>query len=451
MTTVVVGAGLAGLMAAFDLTRAGHEVVVVEARQRVGGRMLGIEVAPGEWVDAGAAYLGERHTQLNDLLETLGLKAVPTEMAGDSRFMLGAGGTTRHGRFPPLSAVALGDMFELLDELTGLVDAVAPWRTPGAEWLDHLTAADWAEQHLRRADARLFFPLFLGEMMAADPAEVSMLHVAFYLRSGGGISYLNDFEGGAQDCRVDGGAHRVCEALAERLPAGSIRLGEPVLGVHDDGETVRVRTGRTTYDADSVILAIPPLLAEGLALEPAPTTPRATGLTGRGCAVKVHLVYPEPSWRRDGLSGWSVNAEGPLLSTVDDTPYLGTVGVLTGFVTGADAHRYAALSLAEQRAAATAQASQIFPDLPPPCEVHVTDWVSEEFSQGCYAAVFGPGDWTRLGPRLTRPHGRVHWAGTETSTEFFGLMEGAVRSGRRAAAEVLCSSTIPSKPVGART
>ena len=113
-------------------------------------------------------------------------------------------------------------MFELLDELTRRVDPVAPWLTPGAEELDRLTAAEWAERSLTRADARLFFPLFLGEMMAADPARVSMLHVAFYLRSGGGITYLNEFEGGAQDSRVAGGAHRVCELLAE-LPAGRQR------------------------------------------------------------------------------------------------------------------------------------------------------------------------------------------------------------------------------------
>jgi monoamine oxidase len=450
----VVGGGLAGLTAAHEVARGGGEVVVLEARDRVGGRVRGIEVAPGEWVDAGAAYLGERHTALHDLLDVLGLKTVPTEMTGNSRFMLGAGGHTRPGRFPPLSAVALGDMFELLDELTRQVDPAAPWQAPDAELLDQLTAATWAEQHLRRPDARLFFPLFLGEMMAADPAEVSMLHVAFYLRSGGGISYLNDFEGGAQDSRVDGGAHRVCELLTESLPSGSVRVGEPVLELEDAGDGVRVRTGLTTYEADRVVVALPPALADALPIDPTPSQPRATARTGRGCAVKVHLVYPEPAWRRADLSGWSVNAEGPLLSTVDDTPYLGSVGVLTGFVTGAEAHRFAALPLAEQQAEATAQAARIFPDLPVPNEVYVTDWLSEEFSRGCYAAVFGPGDWTQLGPHLSRPHGRVHWAGTETSTEFFGLMEGAVRSGRRAAAEVLEASlhhatvTTPA-PVGA--
>ena len=437
---VVVGAGLAGLTAAGDLAASGHDVAVLEARDRVGGRTHGIEVAPGEWVDAGAAYLGERHTELADLLAALGLKTVPTGMEGDSRFMLGQGpaydGTTRPGRFPPLNAVALGDMFELLDELVRQVDPHAPLLTPGAEVLDRLTAAEWADRYLVRDDARLFFPLFLGEMMAADPADVSMLHVAFYLRAGGGISYLNDFEGGAQDSRVDGGAHQVCALLAERLPAGTVRLGEPVVAVHDDGDAVHVRSEKASYDADAVVLAVPPRLAHAIDVTPAVPHPRATSRTGRGCAVKVHLVYPEPAWRRDGLSGWSVNADGPLLSTVDDSPHHGSVGVLTGFVTGAAAHAYATLTRDEQVEAATAQAARIFPGLPAPTAVHVTDWLGEEYSRGCYAALFGPGDWTRLGPHLTHPHGRVHWAGTETSTEFFGLMEGAIRSGRRVATEI---------------
>jgi monoamine oxidase len=152
--------------------------------------------------------------------------------------------------------------------------------------------------------------------------------------------------------------------------------------------------------------------------------------------VKVTLGYPQPIWRDHGLSGWSVNAAGPLLSTVDDSPAAGGAGVLTGFVTGAEAHRYGALDPVAQRAEAVAQAGQIFPMLPEPVAVHVTDWTSEPYSTGCYAALFGPGDWQRLGPHLTTPHGRVHWAGTETSTEFFGLMEGAIRSGHRAARHI---------------
>ncbi|MEV6150071.1 FAD-dependent oxidoreductase [Nonomuraea sp. NPDC052129] len=435
MSVVVVGAGLAGLTAATDLAAGGVEVTVLEARERVGGRTHGIEVAPGVWVDAGAAYLGDRHTALIALLAELDLKTTPTTMTGASRFALGGEGQTRAGRFPPLSAVALGELFDALDELDRGVRADAPWLSAGATRLDALTAAEWAREHLRHPDARLFFPLFLGEMMAADPADVSVLHMAFYLRSGGGIRYLNAFAGGAQEDRIDGGAHQVCRRLAAGL-GDRVRLGEPVRAIHqdDDGVTVVAATG--SVRAQAVVVAVPPTLADAIDHRPGLPATRSGERTAPGCAVKVHLVYPTPAWREQGLSGWSVNARGPLLSTVDDSPADGGVGVLTGFVTGREAYRYAALPAAEQREQAVAQAARLFPGLPEPIGCHVTDWVHERYSRGCYAALFGPGDWPRLGPRLTAPHRRVHWAGTETSTEFFGLMEGAIRSGHRVAAEI---------------
>lgn len=485
MRVLIVGAGLAGLTAARRLADAGVEATVLEARDRVGGRTRGIEVAPGAWVDAGAAYLGDRHTQLNALIAELDLKTCPTGMAGASRFELGAGAgagangaaessmaetggaelggaesggvrtggaepggvqtggaETRPGRFPPLNAVALGELFDLLADLTAKVRTEAPWLTPDAAELDATTVAQWVDRNLRHPDARRFFPLFLGEMMAADPADISVLHMAFYLRSGGGLRYLNAFEGGAQQDRVDGGAHQLCERLAADL---DVRRGEAVHRIQatDSGVTVSSTSGE--HHADAVIVAIPPVLADAIDVDPALPAPRATSNTAPGCAVKVHLVYPEPLWRGHGLSGWSVNANGPLLSTVDDSPGDGTVGVLTGFVTGAEAHRYAALAPSEQRASAVAQAARLFPFLPDPVGFHLTDWVNEPYSRGCYAALFGPGDWMSLGPGLSAPHGRIHWAGTETSTEFFGLMEGAIRSGHRAATEILALA--PETPV----
>jgi monoamine oxidase len=196
-------------------------------------------------------------------------------------------------------------------------------------------------------------------------------------------------------------------------------------------------SGRAHFPCDAVIIAVPPALADEIELRPNPPAKRTTERTAPGRAVKVHLIYPSPIWREQGLSGWSVNAAGPLLSTVDDSPATGEAGVLTGFVTGREATRYAALSFPEQRREAIAQAATVFPGLPEPTGFRVNNWVRERYSRGCYAALFGPGDWHLLGPHLTAPQGRIHWAGAETSTEFFGLMEGAIRSGHRAAAEIL--------------
>lgn len=446
MKVVVVGAGLAGLHAATDLVQAGVDVTVLEADHRVGGRTRGIRVAPGGsvdaqgyWADAGAAYLGERHTELAATLVRLGLKTVPTTMLGASRFALhGADAHSRDGRFPPLNAVALGDLFDRLDELTGSLPKDAPWLAPRAAQWDAMTAQQWADENLRHPDARLFFPLFLGEMMAADPAAVSVLHMAFYLRSGGGTSYLNAFEGGAQSHRVDGGSHQICELLAAGL-GDRVRLAEPVRSIHQRpaGQPVTVGTDRGSYPCDAVIVAIPPLLADEIEFSPALPVSRAGRNTRPGCAVKVHLIYPGPLWRDLGLSGWSVSANGPLTSTVDDSPPGGEVGVLTGFITGEQVYDFAALSSTEQRARALAHVARLFPELPEPIDVYVTDWVHAPYSRGCYAALMGPGDWMRQGPRLTSTHLSVHWAGTETSTEYFGLMEGAIRSGHRVAAEIL--------------
>ncbi|MEE1772795.1 FAD-dependent oxidoreductase [Streptomyces sp. JV185] len=441
MSVVVVGAGIAGLTAAVDLAGRGVDVQVLEARDRVGGRTHGIEIAPGEWADAGAAYLGERHTELLELMARHDLKTEPTVMEGDSRFDVrgAAAAESVQGRFPPLSGVALGELFDLLDEVTRSVRVDAPWLGPDAAHLDSLTAAEWADANLRHPDSRLFFPLFLGEMMAAAPADVSVLHMAFYLRSGGGLRYLNAFAGGAQEWRIEGGAHRLSEALADGL-GDRVRLSEPVTAVEQDDTGVTVRSASGATRADAVIIALPPVLADRIDFTPGLPAPRSGERTGPGCAVKVHLIHPSPLWRRQGLSGWSVSVDGPLLSTVDDSPADGSAGVLTGFVTGEEARRFAALPAGEQRAAAIAQAGRLFPGLPEPIGFHVTDWVNDPYSRGCYAALFGPGDWLALGPGLTRPHGRVHWAGTETSTEFFGLMEGAIRSGRRAAAEAVTGS-----------
>ncbi|ANI42207.1 FAD-dependent oxidoreductase [Mycolicibacterium vaccae] len=441
MRVIVVGAGLAGLTAAVELTAAGADVVVLEARDRVGGRMHGVPVAEGVVGDGGAAYLGEQHTELLRLIDRYSLNLASTAMAGESTFLIGDQRTTTPSRVPPLDAIALGDLFDRLDDLVTRVRPDAPWLTPGAERLDRLSAASWLAEEVRRPDAKTFFPLFIGEMMAADPAAISVLHMAFYLRSGGGIRYLNAFEGGAQQWRIDGGAHLLCEALSTQL-GDRVRLRQPVQAIEQDADGVLVRCFSDTngpgsqHRADRVVVAIPPLLAQRIEFRPGLPALRATGLTGRGCAIKVQLGYPGPLWRDRGLSGWSVSTGGPLLSTVDDSPIDESAGVLTGFVTGEAATAFTKLSASEQAAAAVAHARRLFPSLPAPTRCTVTDWLSEKYSRGCYAALFGPGDWMKLGPQLTIPHGRVHWAGTETSLEFFGLMEGAIRSGQRVATEL---------------
>lgn len=431
---IVVGAGLGGLTAAADLEAYGLRVTVIEARDRVGGRTTGIEVAPGVRADGGAAYLGDRHTSLLKLMAELGLTTTATEMEGAGVFRFGGTVHRLDSRVPPLSAVGLGELFDALTDLSDVVDVDRPWQTPDAARLDHLTAEEWMSQNLRHPDARTFFRLFVGETMATDPADVSALHLGFYLKAGGGLRYLNAFEGGAQQWRVAGGAHRVSEALAALLTT-PVRTGEPVRRVAQRPGAVEVITERGRYSARAVVMAVPPLLAQDIEYAPALPRPRALDRMAPGRTVKVHMVHPEPVWRQHGLSGWSMCETGPVTSTVDDSPADGSIGLLTGFVTGHEARRLSAMTPAAQQAAVLAQMRVLFPELPEPLACHTTDWIAEQYSNGCFAALMGPGDWVERGRELRVAHGGVVWAGTETATDFFGLMEGAVRSGHRAAAE----------------
>lgn len=426
---IVVGAGLAGLTAAEALAAEGVDVLVLEARDRLGGRVKSVEVAPGVRVDAGASYLGERHTRLRELLHRFRLRTTCDEMAGDSVFTLPERRRSA-SRMPPLAAAALGDLFEALHGLAARIDPEHPAGSPDGHRLDALTAAEWLRGEVEDPAALAFFPLYLGQLLAADPDDVSALCLGFYLRSGGGLRYLNAFEGGAQQWRVEEGAHRIGEALAGALPRPPL-LGRPVCRLERERNSVSLAAGSDIHRARAAVVALPPALADRLVPDP------ASPATVRGSALKVHVLYDEPGWRADGLSGWSLNAEGPLMYTVDSSPADGRCGVLTGFITGHRARQFAGSSRARQKEAIDRQVRELFPAAAPPRACHLTDWINERYSGGCYAALQRPGYWSAIRSPVPPVRDNIIRCGTETSTEFYGFMEGAVRSGRRAAAQAL--------------
>jgi monoamine oxidase len=421
---LVVGAGLAGLTAAQDLTAQGADVLVLEARGRVGGRVRGVPLGPGLVTDGGAAYFGERHTAVRQLLDRFGLAAVTANDEGESVFSL-PDRIRSPLRIPPYDAAALGELFDALHELAAAVDPERP-QAAGRE-LHELTAGQWIRRRVADPDALAFAPLYLGQLVAAEPDDLSALCLGFYLRSGGGLRYLNAFRSGAQEFRVDGGAQRIAESMAGALSRPPL-LDSPVVRVEAGAAEVSVVTHHGVHRASVAVVALPPPLTAGMCGS------SAEGAV-RGRAVKTHLLFDRPEWRAYGLSGWSLNDAGPLMYTVDSSPAAGP-GVLTGFVTGRRAGEFAALPTPQQQTAVRRQLAAIFPELTAPREVVVTDWVTSRYSSGCYATLWGPGRWGGP-PRQAEPASRVVPCGTETSIEFYGFMEGAVRSGHRAAAQVM--------------
>ena len=433
---VVVGAGLAGLTAAAELERGGHAVVVLEARDRVGGRMLNDHLADGTPLEVGGQWAGPTQRRLLALAEQLGVATFPTHVTGDS-LMEYRGRLMRYrGTIPRLNAAALADVGQAqlkLDRMARRVPLDAPWEAPRAAALDGQSFASWLRRNTVTRGARQLIALSIAAVWACEPEDVSLLHVLFYIHSAGSFDALVGTEGHAQDRRFVGGSALIAERLAARL--ADVRLGAPVTEITQDDDGVEAGGVRARH----AVVALAPALAGRLRYDPALPADRdqLTQRTPNGSVIKAMCAYPEPFWRADGLSGQAASTDGAVRVVFDNSPADGSRGVLLGFFEGRQAREWSPRTPAERRAVLTATFVRLFgARAAAPEEYLERDWSAEEYTRGCYGAHLPTGAWTAFGPALRRPAGRVHWAGTETATVWSGYMDGAVQSGERAAAEI---------------
>jgi monoamine oxidase len=440
---VVVGAGLAGLAAARWLVAHGHEVTVVEARERVGGRTEGLVLDDGTPLELGGAWLGEGHTRMYALVGELGLSTFRT-WNDEGKLLLDLQGKRsrmepRKDATPHISPFALADLAQgvlRFERLAARTDLERPWLTPGAEVLDGQTWESWIRRNLRTKAGRAYFHLACEAVWAAEPSGVSLLHALFYTHSNADLATLLAVDRGAQQDRVTGGSVLVADAMAAEL-GERVVLGHPVRQIWPDDNGVRViaRDG-SEYRGDAAIVTLPPTLAGRLDYHPVLPSWRDQ-LTQRmpaGSVIKAFAIYPEPFWREDGLNGQAASDTGPVKVTFDVSPPSGRPGVLMGFLEGREARMWARRGEAERREAVIGCFTRYFGDAAArPDQYLERDWMAEEFTRGCYGAHFAPGVWTSYGEAWRAPCGRIHWAGTECAPQWNGYMEGAVRSGEAAA------------------
>ncbi|MEA2468979.1 MAG: monoamine oxidase [Thermoleophilaceae bacterium] len=449
---VVVGAGLAGLVAARRVADAGRSVVVLEARaDRVGGRLESARHA-GHAVDLGGAWIGAGHGRAAGLARELDVPTWPSHHAGAPVVI--HGGRRMRGRVYKLrhmlATLEGRRVSRRLDRLALDVDTHAPWTTPGADLLDGQTLESWLAATARLGRSRTTLGGTLTNLLGIEPHAVSLLHALFYLRASGGMQAMLGDEDGAQHGLVEGGAHALAARLADGLE-GAVELGAPARRISYGDSGVRVESDDLTVEAGAAIVALSPALASRIAYAPAlpVARDRLAGAMPNGDVTKAVVLYRRAFWRDEGLSGEAWGEELPFSFSYDMSPPGGEPGVLTLFFVGDRAARFRALSARGRRNAITRALTCCFGGRAErPLTAFERDWAAEEWTRGAYCGYLPPGIWTRYGHALREPVGPITWAGTETATEHTGYMEGAIESGERAAAEALAAT--PSRVLTAR-
>ncbi len=437
----VVGAGLAGLATARELVRQGVDsVVVLEAADRVGGRTLNLPLPGGHMVEGGGEWIGPGQDRIAALAAELGVATFDAYYEGDPLYEIQ--GVLTRGMVPEFG---LGQGWKFLrlawrlERMAAALPPGEPWRAPDAAALDAITLADWLVREGADAWVVETFRIVTRAVWSGYPERISLLWFLFYIQSGGGLLPVIENDGGLQDLRFRGGSQLVSLRAAEALGT-RVRLGEPVTALSGYGEgPVRVRTRRAEYVADYVVVAMSP--ADSLRLAYVEGTSAARdGLTRRWAQltrlplIKHSLVYTTPFWRADGLSGNVMTARAPIQLIFDNSPEDGSFGVLTCFLSPTEAPALAARS--ERDRLLPQEVARYFGARAREVEAHVEkDWSVDPWSTGCITPI-PPGLLTQYGEALRAPMGRIHWAGTESAERGNGYMDGAVRSGERAAAEV---------------
>ena len=439
---VIVGAGASGLTAATELKKAGLSVAVLEARDRVGGRLWTGDV-DGVTLEIGGQWVSPDQDALIATLDELGLETYERYREGANIYISPTGERrTFEGEIfpvPPKTEHEIVSLIDKLDALVAEIDPDRPWEHPRAEELDEISFRRWLETQTDDEEARLNIGMFIAGAMLTKPAHsFSALKALLMAASAGSFSHLVDADF-ILDKRVKGGLQQVPLLLAERL-GDDLHLNAPVRVLRWDDAGVTAVADGVEVKARFAILALPPVLISRISYEP-PLPRRQQQLhqhLSMGFVIKVHAVYETPFWREDGYSGTAFSPY-ELVHEAYDNCYDGDPrGTLVGFVSDEAADEVFRLSPEERKARILESLSHYYgPKALDTVVYYESDWGSEEWTRGAYAASFDMGGLARYGADLRTPVGPIHFSCSDMAGKGYQHVDGAIRVGRETAAAIV--------------
>jgi monoamine oxidase len=441
---VVIGGGLSGLYAARALAQAGVDVLVLEAQDRVGGRTLTTHLDDGTFIDDGGQYVSPNQDHIVALAKELGVDLFPSWSKGLGVHWSDGNRSTYEGLFPPGHAdaeTATQKAAETLARMAKTVPLDAPWEAPKATEWDKQTLQSWLGANVepdlaRTALAGAIEGVFVGGR--GGTTYTSLLAALFWAHSGDPLVPWVGPENPGPERRFDGGAQQLSLRMAKDL-GDRVILDAWVSHIDHGANGVRVAAGDLEVSARRAIIAMAPMMAGRIRYTPALPAMRDQ-LTQRApmrWLTKVHCVYPDRFWAKEGLSGLVMSDSGAVRVAADNSPPSGSPGILVGFIEEAQAVPLAAATRAKRRDTVVADFVRYFGDKAGhPLDYREKVWGADEFTRGADGAYWSQGIWTTYGRALREPIGVLHWAGTETSAVWNGKMEGALLAGERVADEV---------------
>lgn len=440
---IIIGAGFSGIAAAKKLHEAGIPFLVLEARERLGGRVYTKQIKEDLYLDFGGQWIGPSQDRMYALCEELGIHYYDTYDQGYNVLDINQQIKKFKGLIPKMDFLSLINLDYVLKKLERLAKSIPlenPWLHPKALEFDSISLGAFIISHCKTSSCKKVLTLALETVFAAELNEVALLHALFYFKSGRDLNTLINIKNGAQLHRIEGGMQCIVDAMAKPF-IDKIIFNKPVEKIFTEGGKKKISGVDFSFTAEKIIMAIPPTLAAKINFYPMLSSAKKQLIDriAMGQVGKCFMVYEKPFWRTSGFSGQAfADNNSPFQSMFDASPKDSKYGIILAFTIANRAKAYFENTKEKRKESMLRKLVAYFgKEAETPMFYEDFNMTDEAWSRGCYAGLYPTGAWTGFQDAYAKTENDIYWAGTEASKVWYGYIEGAVRAGEKAAEKII--------------